>query len=250
MDIVDAQVHIGPGRIEEALAALKAELAAMMHPDRFSYLVRLDRNDRDVAAVIRMARDAPHARALRITPSMWPAESKAFAAGDYDAICAAACDCGLPLFMFVPGLARDVVRYARKFPSLRIIVDHCGLVSNSMRRAIGGGAALLSHDAQLAAFDEVLALSDLPNVALKWAHAPGMFEMAGYPGEGLWPILRKALGRFGADRIMWASDVSANQSGESWAELLFGMIGNRDLSQTEREALLGRTIRAWLEWPV
>jgi L-fuconolactonase len=285
MQVVDAQVHIGPGRIEEALAAMDAlgiravlideywlgrttgdpgyrvpdgafrpvqptaQLAAMMYPDRFSYLVRLDRNDRDVVAIIRMARDAPHARALRITPSIWPAEAEAFAAGDYDPICAAACDCGLPLFMFVPDRVRDVVQYARKFSSLRIIIDHCGLVSNSMRQAIGGGASPVSRDAQIDAFEQVLALADFPNVALKWAHAPAMFETPGYPGEGLWPILRKALDRFGEERIMWASDASANQSGESWAMLLFGMMGNPDLSPAEREALLGGTVRAWLNWP-
>ena len=284
MDIVDAQVHIGPGRIEEALAAMNAlgirsvlideywfgrkpgdpgylvggafrptqptaELAAMLHPDRFSYLVRVDRNDRDVASVIRMVRDAPYARALRITPSMQPSEAKAFAAGEYDALFAAACDSGVPLFVFAPGQTQDLVQYARKFPSLRIIIDHCGLLSNSMLRAIGSGTGPLSAEAQLTAFDKVLTLADLPNVALKWAHAPAMFEMRGYPGEGLRPILRKALDRFGANRIMWASDASANQSGESWAELLFGVIGNPDISQAERDAVLGGTVRSWLEWP-
>lgn len=284
MEIVDAQVHIGPGRIEQTLAAMDAlgihailideywmgrktgdpgyrvprgafrpvqptaELAALMYPDRFSYLVRLDRHDEDVAAVIRMARDAPHARALRITPGMSSADAEAFAVGDYEPICAAACDCGLPLFMFVPGRLRNVVRYAQKFPSLRIIVDHCGLLSNAMRQKIGGGVPL-SREAQRIAFEEVLGLADLPNVALKWAHAPGMFETPGYPGDGLRPILRKALDRFGEDRIMWASDISANQSGESWAMLLFGMMGNPDLSESEREALLGGTARAWLSWP-
>jgi L-fuconolactonase len=285
MDIVDAQVHIGPGQIEQTLAAMDAlgiraimideywmgratgdpgyrvpggafrpvqptaELAALMYPDRFSYLVRLDRKDEDVAAVIRMARDAPHARALRITPGMSSAEDETFAAGDYEPICAAACDCGLPLFMFVPGRARDVARYARKFPSLSIIVDHCGLLSNTMRQKIGGGGVPLPRKAQLVAFEEVLGLADLPNVALKWAHAPGMFETPGYPGHDLRPILRMALDRFGQDRIIWASDVSANQTGESWAMLLFSMMGNPDLSEAEREAVLGGTARAWLNWP-
>jgi L-fuconolactonase len=285
VDIVDAQVHIGPGRVEEALAGMDAlgirailideywfgrkmgdpgysvpagayrpvqptaELAAFMYPQRFSYLVRLDRKDQDVASVIRLAADAPHARALRITPGMWPAEVDAFAAGAYAPICAAACDAGLPLFMFVPGRARDVAQYARKFPSLRIVIDHCGLISNSMRQTIGAGGGPSSREAQLTSFEEVLALSELANVALKWAHAPAMFEQPGYPGEGLWPILRKALDRFGAERIMWASDASANQTGESWAMLLFAVLGNPNLSAAERAALLGGTVRAWLNWP-
>jgi L-fuconolactonase len=285
MDIVDAQVHIGPGRIDEAIAAMDAlgirsvlideywfgrkpgdpgypvgahafrpvqptaELASMIHPDRFAYLMRIDRNDPDMAAIIRIARDTPHALALRIIPGMLPSESAAFAGGDYDALCAAACDAGLPLFVFVPDRAGDIARYARKFPSLAFVIDHCGLLSNNMRQIVSPGSANSTPEQQLAAFDDVVALAELPNVSLKWAHAPAMFETPGYPGEGLMPILRKALDAFGKDRLMWASDASANQSGETWAMLLFGMIGNTDLTEAERAAILGGTARTLLNWP-
>lgn len=95
----------------------------------------------------------------------------------------------------------------------------------------------------------MLGLADLPNVTLKWAHAPAMFDEPAFPGEGLWPILRRAIDRFGAGRIVWASDTTGNQTGESWAELLFGMIANTDLSTAERAALLGGTARKLLAWP-
>ena len=49
---------------------------------------------------------------------------------------------------------------------------------------------------------------------------------------------------------MWASDFSVNQRGESWADLLYGVKGDPGLSQTERELVLGRTARVWLDWPV
>jgi predicted TIM-barrel fold metal-dependent hydrolase len=77
-----------------------------------------------------------------------------------------------------------------------------------------------------------------------------MFEKPGWPGEALWPILRSTLNRFGQDRVMWASDVTMNQTGESWAQLLFAMLTNSDLSAAERAALLSGTARAWLNWPV
>lgn len=286
MQILDAQVHIGPGGIAEALAAMDAlgisrvlideywlgsarmgdpahplangvlrpiqptaQLAALTHPDRFAYLVRLERVDPEATTLIRLARDAAHARALRVTPGVFPGEARAFAEGGYDAICAAACDAGLPLFVFAPDQARDFARCAEKFPKLRLIVDHCGLVSPAMRQALGGDATAIDPAAQLAAFEAVLALADHPNVALKWAHAPAMFRAPAYPGEGLWPILRRAVDRFGAERVMWASDASANQTGESWAELLFGVRGAAVLSPAEREAVLGGTARAWLDWP-
>jgi hypothetical protein len=39
-----------------------------------------------------------------------------------------------------------------------------------------------------------------------------------------------------------------NQRGESWAELLFGVKGDTDLSQEEREWVLGGALRKWLDW--
>ena len=48
---------------------------------------------------------------------------------------------------------------------------------------------------------------------------------------------------------MWASDYSVNQRGESWAELLFSVRGNPELTQTELRAVLGGTARAVLGWP-
>jgi len=76
-----------------------------------------------------------------------------------------------------------------------------------------------------------------------------MFEVPGYPGMGLWPILRRTIDRFGPERVMWASDASVNTTGESWAELLFSVIGNISLTAQERALVLGGAARAWLNWP-
>lgn len=284
MDIVDAQIHMGPGRIEEILATMDAlgirgvvvdeywlrsfnnephhvlpngafrplaptaEIAALLHPERFTYLLRVHRQDPEYASVIRQVRDAPGGRALRIDPGMSPATAKEFATGGYDHVLAAAADAGLPLFVFASDQPQAFARAAEAFPSLKLIVDHCGVFSNSMR----GSFAQLpprSEAEQLALFDEVLALAEYPNVALKWGHASGNFDKPVWPGEALWPILRHAISRLGADRIMWASDFSVNQRGESWADLLYGVKGDPGLSRDEREWVLGGTVRKWLDWP-
>lgn len=284
LNIVDAQIHMGPGGIEEVLAAMDAlgiaaalideywledfanrphhvlaggvqrpvcptaQLAALRHPARFSWLLRVHRLDPDHDAVIRQVRDAPQARALRIDPGMSPAELRQFAEGGYDHILASACDQGLPLFVFAPDSPEAFERAARAFPDLRTIVDHCGIFSNSMRTGFAGRDPL-DEAAQLALFDRVLALADYPNVALKWGHASAMFDRPAWPGEELGAILRRAIARLGADRIMWASDYSVNQRGETWAELLFSIRGNADLNEAERSAILGGTLRRWLDWP-
>ena len=93
---------------------------------------------------------------------------------------------------------------------------------------------------------KVLRTADHPNVALKWAHAPAMFDAPGYPNEAARPYLNQAVAAFGAERIMWASDISANQTGESWAELIFAIRNNPDLSEKQKELIMGGTARSWL----
>lgn len=284
MDIVDAQIHMGPGGIEGVLSAMDAlgiraalideywlenfthrphdalpdgafrpiaptaQLAAQLHPDRFAFLLRINRRDPEYASIIRQVRDAPQGRALRLDPGLSPEERRHFADGGFDHVLAAAADNGLPVFVFCPDSPEAFDRAAKAFPQLRLIVDHCGIYSNSMRT---GFARLdpLDAGAQLALFDRVIRLSDHPNVALKWGHASGHFDTPAWPGEGLGPILRRAITGFGADRVMWASDYSVNQRGESWGELLFGLRGSTELTDAEKAAVLGGAVRGWLDWP-
>jgi predicted TIM-barrel fold metal-dependent hydrolase len=295
MDILDSQVHMGPGGAPEMVAAMNAlgiksalidewwmgtpghpfygvgeggkairttsptaELAAWTFPGRFSYLVRVDPRDPELRAVVRMARDAAHARALRISPGMSRADVADFASGVYDEVFALASDNGLPVFLQIAGHTDLLERVVRKYPDSRIIICHCGMppgaklwpifaqmesLPDSMDYWRGVGETPLAQS-----FDKVLRAAEWPQVALKWAHAPVMFDAAGYPNHAARPFLRKALDAFGAERVMWASDISANQTGESWAELIFAVAENPEMTPHEREWVLGRTARAWLDW--
>lgn len=295
MDIVDSQVHLGPGGIEKTLAAMDAlgikaavvdevwfgasvemptypvrsgggtlrrhatptaQLAAFMHPDRFSYLLHADRHDPEMRNLIRLGRDAPHARALRIIPGLDKVELSALEGGGYDEMFKEAADCGLPIFVTIPGNAPVLRASIAKFRAATFIIDHCGIpFTAAMRKGLmdsGYGDRLPdmgSGGSVEAEFAKVLRLADLPNVALKWGHAQGLFGVSGYPFPGLRPYLRSALNAFGAERVMWAGDASTNLTGESWAQLLFWLMDNPDLSQSERASLVGSTARKLLNWP-
>ncbi len=233
-----------------------AELASWNYPGRFAYLVRVDRRDPDLHTVVKFARANPHVRALRISPGMSRAEIAAFGAGDDDPVFAAAADFGFPIFIQIAGNCDLLARYVAKFPSVKIIVCHTGMPPGpAMARIIGQMEGLpdsAAHWAGVAAepteqaFAKVLRAADHPNVGLKWAHAPTMFDAPGYPNDGTRPWLRKAVDAFGAERIMWASDVSANQTGESWAELIFAIRNNPELTEIEKEWIMGKTARSWL----
>ncbi len=171
MDILDSQVHLGPGGASEMVAKMDAlgiasvlldefwmgtqghpsyavadgafrtasptaELAAWTYPGRFSYLVRVDRRDPELRAVARLTRDATYARALRIPVGMTRAETAAFAAGEFDDIFAAAADNGLPIFVGTMGHTYLLERYLRKFSAAKVIVDHCGVPPSRKLRPI------------------------------------------------------------------------------------------------------------------
>jgi predicted TIM-barrel fold metal-dependent hydrolase len=292
MDIVDSQVHIGPGGASEILAAMDAlgiksvlndefwlgtpghpgyqvgkayrptsptaELAAWTYPGRFSYLVRVDRFDPDLRQVVKMAKDAAYVRALRISPGMNRAETNGFSDGEFDEVFKAAIDYDLPMFVQIAGNTDLLAKRMEMFPKARVIICHCGMPPGKklwpIFAKIEGLADSMDYWGKIGAepvsqaFDKVLRIADKPNVGLKWAHAPTMFDAGGYPNEGTRPFLKKALNAFGSERIMWASDVSANQTGESWADLLFAIKENPDLSKTDKENILGRTARKWLNW--
>jgi predicted TIM-barrel fold metal-dependent hydrolase len=294
MDIVDSQVHIGPGGASEIKAAMDAlgiksvlndeywlgtpghpgyhvgkayrptsptaELAAWTYPGRFSYLVRVDRHDPDARMMVKLARDAAYVRALRISPGMNRAEMKDFADGEFDKIFAAAVEFDLPIFVMIAGHTDLLAKRLEMFPKLKVIICHLGMPPGRVLwpifAKIEGLPDSMDYWSKVGAeppaqsFDKVLRIADKHNVALKWAHAPTMFDVPGYPNEALRPFLRKALNAFGSERMMWASDITANQTGESWAELLFAIRANPDLSQKEKEDILGGTARKWLNWEV
>lgn len=294
MDVVDSQVHLGPGGIDKLLAAMDAlgikaavidefwfgtatemptyaiaagneivhrkvaptaELASLMHPDRFSYVLRVDRRDPQMHSLIRLLRDAPNGRALRITPGLAQAELSALASGGYDQMFEKAGECGLPIFVTIPGNAAALQRSIEKFPDVTFVIDHCGMPFTSAMKQGLAAAGLADQLPEMgggtneAEFRNVLRLAERPNVALKWGHAQGLFGVTGYPFVGLRPYLRSALNAFGAERVMWAGDASANLTGETWAELLFWLLDNPDLDQNERANLLGGTVRRILSWP-
>jgi L-fuconolactonase len=275
MDIVDAQIHIGLEGVEPTLAQMEAlgikaalideywgrgkagqttrlepgyslpngvwrnvspmaELASLLHPNRFSYLLRVDHRDPELENIIKLLKSAPPARAIRILPVISEAEAEAFSAGTYSALCEMAQDAGLPVFVFIPGRVELLPRYLENFPRLPFIVDHCGMPW---------------QPGNIGYFDEVLKLASHANVALKWAHAQDRFSTPNYPYDELLPHLRRAINAFGAERVMWASDHSVIPH-HSWANLLFYVRDTPKLPTSEKQWILGRSLRTILNWQV
>lgn len=284
-EIIDTQAHIGPGGIEETLAAMDAlgvrrlvidecwlenimawqpnvplkngafrhtnptaQLAAARYPDRFSYVLRVNPQDPELEAVIRLAKDDPGCVGIRITPGMDPRQWQSFAAGGYDRLLRCTQQAGLVLFLHLPDHPDWVDACAKQNPELTLVLDHCGLFTNPMRSVFRGLLPEKSKEQQERFYLESLEkLAGNPNLYLKWAHYSAMFEEPAFPAAPrLSGILKKTVEILGANRILWASDFSVNQSGECWGELLYGLLGDSRLTEQEKRQILGENAKRLL----
>ena len=287
-EIIDTQAHIGPGNVDRTLAAMDAvgirkliidecwldnimewkpnvvlgdgilrhthptaQLAAAQYPDRFGYVLRVNRRDPEMVSVIRLAGDDPACAGIRITPGMDPGEWQAFATGAYDELLHNTQEAGLVMFIHMPDHPDWVDSCAKRHPDLTIVLDHCGLFTNPMRSVFRGLLPEKSKQEQEQFYFATLEkLSANTNLYLKWAHFSAMFEEPAFPASRrLSGILRKTIEIMGTDRILWASDFSVNQSEECWAELLYGILGDPGLSSSEKELILGGNAKRLLATP-
>jgi len=211
-----------------------AEAAALAHPDRFAFLMRMNPLDPGLEGWVETLAASPQyagAAHRRLQPGggggvgkRWFRPAVRRRQGAQPA--------GL---RHLPGRVPRLAHYARTFPDVRFIIDHCGVAFDAPRGA--------------ASIDDTIAMAAYPNVALKWAHAPAFLSTAPYPFPDLEPKLARALAAFGRERIVWASDYTVSRHRQNWAESLFAIRHSPTLSETDKEWILGRTIRTLLNWP-
>ncbi|MBV8086093.1 MAG: amidohydrolase [Chloroflexi bacterium] len=232
-----------------------SELAADKHPERFTYHTMIGLNDPDLEGQVAALRTKPGAMALRIVPTPETGAIDRMAKGEFEPFFAAAERHQVPVFCWLPGRSHLLVRYLDQFPKLQFILDHCG-VGQAPYRLGPTAPTLVSSVVETRAervrqFDAVAELARYPNLALKWCHAPNLFSEQSYPYRDAIPVLRKAIQAFGADRVMWASDYTQarTEMGITWAQALYYVLESDQLSDTEKEWLLGGSVRKALRWP-
>jgi predicted TIM-barrel fold metal-dependent hydrolase len=211
-----------------------AEAAAIGHPDRFAFLMRVDPTDPGIECWVETLAAAPGFKALRALVFS-PAEGAVFEEGGLDRMLKTARTHGVPVFVTCPGRVPHLAQYVQRFPDIQFVIDHCG-------------AAFDAPPGQ-ASIDDAVAMASYPNVAYKWAHAASFLSTAAYPFPDLDPKLRRAIDAFGPQRVMWASDYTMTRRRASWAETLFSIRHSPSLSEDEKAWILGRTARQILNWP-
>jgi L-fuconolactonase len=287
MDIVDAQVHVGRGKIEATLEAMDALGISSVIIDEFwgtgpgTHFSHIDPGHRlpngawratwPTALEASQCFPARFAFLARIDPQDPQLESVMRVAGSTPNCCAFRIQ---PVWTadeaagFAQGSYHALLDIAQDIglPVCVFIPGYVELLEPYVKKyprlnfvidhcGMGFGslppvrpAPAHQFAASPAYFPQVLALAQYPNTALKWSHAQDRFGVQDYPYAGLRPYLRRAIAAFGANRVIWASDKTVIPA-HSWSNLLNYLRDDPELSREEKAWVLGRSARAIFNFP-
>jgi predicted TIM-barrel fold metal-dependent hydrolase len=265
MEVVDSQVHANQRGIDQSIAIMDAvgvdaavidiwppvrnklangtvrfdyafgEEAVRRFPNRFAYIARFDPNDPEIDELMGQVRQAPGRVCVRIASGF---DFKILREGGHQRVLTAAGKHNVPVMIYPGDEHEAVTAYVRKFDSVQFIIDHVGM---------GVERASLS-DRQDATIDQLIAYARYPNAAVKWGHAPRLSRQP-FPFRDLVGQLPRVIDAFGVNRLMWASDYTVTTDHHTYAESLFCIRCSDQLSESDKEWLLGKSARQILRWP-
>ncbi|MFJ8937347.1 amidohydrolase family protein [Streptomyces sp. NPDC102365] len=225
--------------------------AVARHPDRLAAVVTPDETAPDIAEQVARAYEDPGVLGLRINVAFPPDALERLRAGAYEKLLTAAEQYRMPVCVLAPGALPDIAAVARTHPELPLIIDHMGLNQPPLIPADAPPWRDLGH---------LLSLASLPNIFVKLSGAPTLSDKP-YPYPDIWPRLRQILEAFGADRCMWATDqhrvfgrlhgfdpVPRYPGYHSYAQGLHYLLDRPELSELEKTALFGGTMRRVMGW--
>jgi L-fuconolactonase len=227
-----------------------AEMAALMHPDRFAFLLRVNHDDPDLGSMLEVFAAKPGALAIRLD-ARTPELVAALADGHYRACFVAAQRLNLAVCLLSYGQAPLLAHYLEEFRDVTVILDHCGLAGITPPEVLRGRPDGVPEPPAPCTFDDVLAMAGQhPNLALKWVHGPRVFSDPLYPFESVTVQLARAIEAFGRERVIWGSDTTAVARGfYTWAQALFYVRHAATLSELDKEWVLAKSARALFRWP-
>jgi len=210
--------------------------AAHQHPNRFGVLGDFPLDRPESRSLIDGWKSRPGMLGLRFTflqpyQRTWPTD------GTMNWLWPAAERAGLPIALLAFDFLPLVGQIARRYPRLRLLIDHLGG---------RGGTGITKDAAALANLPELLSLARYPNVAVKATGLAG-YSSEPYPYRNIHPYLRRVYDAFGPERIFWGSDItrmpcSLRQCVTMFTEELVW------LTERDKELIMGGALCAWLDW--
>ena len=198
------------------------------HPGVFSGVGIVDENAPNLSGRLKVLAEGG-VRGLRITPGKTPIAEWLGSAG-MKALWLAAADHGMAVCPLINPEALPLIRAkCESFPKTKVVIDHFARI----------GMAGPVEPAQL---DLLCGLAEFPTVHVKTSafYALGAKKA---PYTDLGPMIRRLVGAYGAERLMWASDCPYQvQEGHNYADSIALVRDRLDfLTEDQKEWMLRKT---------
>jgi predicted TIM-barrel fold metal-dependent hydrolase len=140
---------------------------------------------------------------------------------------------GLPVAVCGPTLAPHVERWATRYPTLKLTVDHFGLVG-------------LTPSGGLIQAEGLLSWSRFPNVSVKLTGAPD-YASDEYPFRSMHDTIRQLFDAYGPDRLFWGTDITRLKC--TWRQALTMYTEELPwLSERDKTLIMGEAFSRWFNW--
>jgi predicted TIM-barrel fold metal-dependent hydrolase len=232
---VDGAILVSPFSMYRFDASYALEVYAA-HPDRFRLVKPVDPTDPAVVDTIAEWASTEGTVGIRIflrdEASTDPADP------GINRVLAAAAAHSLPVNLASRGRLDQAGQLAARNRNTRLVIDHLGLAQ--------------PHEPPppaepFADLPQLLALAAHDNVAVKISGACTLSHEP-FPYNDIWDPLGRVFDAFGFDRCMWGTDWTRAVGMLTYKQGVDAFLVTDRLSETERTALMGRTLQQVYDW--
>jgi len=208
--------------------------AARAHPERFRAMVSVSLEPQSGIVQLESVRKQHEVCGLRYILNE-DRHGVMLREGELDWLWSAASAAGMPVALAISRHLAHVGDIARRFPRLRLLLDHLAVPINTT------GAAAFAHLSLL------VDLARHDNVAVKASATPS-FSEAPFPYADIHPFLERAFRAYGASRFFWGSDITKLPC--SWRQSVAAFTDHLAfLTDSHRASVMGDGLAQWLRLP-
>ncbi|PKB71595.1 MAG: hypothetical protein BZY87_04925 [SAR202 cluster bacterium Io17-Chloro-G6] len=231
---VDGALLISPFSLYRYDASYVLDVYAA-HPGRFGLIRPFDPQSETVADEIAQWAARPGVVGARVMLT-----AQEFEADDLglNAILAAGAQAGIPINVMCSGKLPLFRELARRNPSTQLVIDHVGLAQPFEPPAPPEPFSDLAN---------VVSLAECDNVAIKISGACTLSHQP-FPYPDIWEPLGKVFDAFGFERCMWGTDWTRATKLLNYEQGVEAFRVTDRLSNSERSALMGGTLRKIYNW--
>ncbi len=230
---VQAAILVPPSfeghRNDYSLAAVKK------FPNRFAVMGRFEIQNQSLADQLPTWKSQPGMLGIRLTfhrdkDRPWLTD------GSTDWFWPHAQEHQIPLMVHAPERLPEMAAIAKRYPKLKIIIDHMGFARSTMDEHAKDGA------------NRIIALADLPNVYVKISALP-CYSTQAYPYPNLHGPVQSVIKAFGPERSFWGTDITRMPKTSSYQEAVSMVVEELDfLSSKDLEWVMGQGLAKCLDW--